>query len=104
MRTRRRGAEPKVATRGDRVERTFMFTDVVKSTDIRSAYIESLGEAQGNERFRADVLLPHNERIEECIRTSRGQIVGIAGDSYFVVFDDAGSCRNAHGVGNPAAR
>jgi formylglycine-generating enzyme required for sulfatase activity/class 3 adenylate cyclase len=66
-----------------------MFTDVVKSTDVRSAFIARAGEHQGNERFRAEILLPHNRVIEDCVREHEGEIVGTAGDSYFVVFRDA---------------
>jgi class 3 adenylate cyclase/Mrp family chromosome partitioning ATPase len=75
--------------RQDRVEQTFMFTDLVKSTDVRSAFIEREGENEGNERFRADILLPHNRVIEDRVREHEGEVVGTAGDSYFVVFQDA---------------
>lgn len=65
-----------------------MFTDIVKSTDVRSAFIVRVGELQGNERFRVENLLPHNRVIEEHASAHQGEIIGTAGDSYFVVFED----------------
>ena len=85
----RRQAEMKTTTRGDRVEGTFMFTDIVKSTDVRSAFIERMGQVEGNHHFRAEILQPHNRLVEEHVRKCRGEVQSTAGDSYFVVFRDA---------------
>ena len=82
---RRKGA----AKDTERVVRTFLFTDLAKSTDIRNRCIQRLGEHQGNERFREEVLRPHDQRVEECVRTHGGEVVSTAGDSYFVAFRDA---------------
>ena len=54
-------AKKKAATRGNRVERTLLFADRVKSTDVQSAFIERQGESQGNARFRAEILQAHND-------------------------------------------
>lgn len=73
----------------DRVVRTFLFSDIVRSTDMRSRFIEEWGQHQGNEKFREAVLGPHDERVEKCVSAHGGQIVSTAGDSYFVTFTDA---------------
>ena len=83
------GRRTKTAIHADRVERTFMFTDIVKSTDVRSAFIVRVGELQGNERFRVENLLPHSRVIEDHVAAHQGEIIGTAGDSYLVVFEDS---------------
>ena len=51
-----------------------MFTDVVKSTDVRSAFIASVGEVEGNDRFRAEILQPHDHLIEEHVGKYQGKV------------------------------
>src|SRR5712691_1679597 len=84
-RPRRRATAKK---EGPRVVGTFLFTDLVKSTDIRSALIRKPGKKQGNEAFRKQIGDPHDERIAELVK-GKGKVISTAGDSFFVVFDDA---------------
>ena len=71
MKANRRRAKTKTATRADRVERTFVFTDIVKSTDIRSTFIARMGETEGNERFGADILPFLEGEVPRTEATSR---------------------------------
>jgi class 3 adenylate cyclase len=72
--------EAAVATTGRRVGRTFMFTDIVGSTNLL--------EAIGDEAWE-DVVRWHNETLESLIRTHRGDVVHTTGDGYFAAFVDA---------------
>jgi class 3 adenylate cyclase/tetratricopeptide (TPR) repeat protein len=82
---------PKILdAKGDRVHKTFLFTDIVKSTDIRAACIRQFGDI-GNQRYDEEVLSPHDEILNRLVAEFRGQVVGTAGDSYFITFDGAQS-------------
>jgi formylglycine-generating enzyme required for sulfatase activity/class 3 adenylate cyclase/energy-coupling factor transporter ATP-binding protein EcfA2 len=79
----------KPAAKAERVVKTFLFSDLVRSTEIRNNIIQKWGMRQGNERFRKLVLRPHDRRIEKCIRACNGEVVSTSGDSYFIAFKDA---------------
>jgi class 3 adenylate cyclase len=61
-----------------RVQKTFMFTDIVKSTN--------LVEALGDEAWQA-VLHWHDDTLRSQFATHRGQEVVATGDGFFVAFD-----------------
>jgi class 3 adenylate cyclase len=65
---------------GRRVARTFMFTDIVGSTNL----LETLGDEAWE-----DVVRWHNETLQEMIRAHRGEIVHGTGDGFFATFDNA---------------
>lgn len=65
-----------------RAERTFVFTDIVKST--------ALVEAIGDEAW-ADLVRWHDQTLRELIRRSGGEEVDHAGDGFFIAFGDAAS-------------
>jgi len=64
---------------GRSVERTFMFTDIERST----ALAEVMGDAAWN-----DVLRWHDRALRECIREHDGRVVKHEGDGFFVAFED----------------
>lgn len=64
----------------ERVGRTFMFTDIVKSTP--------LVEAIGDEAW-ADVVRWHDHALRSLFATHGGEEVEHAGDGFFVAFSDA---------------
>ena len=69
-----------------RVERTFMFTDIVKSTN--------LVEAMGDEAWET-LLRWHDETLRALFATHRGEEVTATGDGFFVAFespDEAVAC------------
>jgi len=69
-----------------RVEKTFLFTDIVKSTD--------LVEAMGDEAWQS-VLRWHDENLRASFAANRGEEVVSTGDGFFVAFespDDAIAC------------
>ncbi|MBW3588546.1 MAG: ferredoxin [Actinobacteria bacterium] len=69
-----------------RVEKTFLFTDIVKSTD--------LVEAMGDEAWQS-VLRWHDENLRAVFAANRGEEVVSTGDGFFVAFespDDAIAC------------
>jgi class 3 adenylate cyclase len=66
----------KTATR--RVEKTFMFTDIVKSTN--------LVEAMGDEAWQS-LLRWHDETLRSLFATHRGEEVTATGDGFFVAFE-----------------
>lgn len=75
-------AEAGMAAAPDRVreKKTFMFTDIVGSTDL----IALVGdEAWGNLREW------HDRSLRDCFRRHRGEVVNQMGDGFFVAFDDA---------------
>jgi len=72
-----------------RVLKTCVFTDIVNSTDIRNHLIQKFGDFQGNQKYREEILRHHDERMEGFIREHDGEVVSTAGDSYFVIFNDA---------------
>ena len=63
----------------ERGVKTFLFTDIVKSTD--------LVEAIGDEAW-LDVVRWHDETLRSLFATHRGEEVDHAGDGFFVAFDD----------------
>jgi class 3 adenylate cyclase len=65
---------------GRRVVRTFMFTDIVGSTD--------LVRTMGDEAWE-DVLRWHDETLRSLIGSHRGEIVHTTGDGVFASFADA---------------
>ena len=70
------GREP--AASGRRATKTFMFTDIVKSTDLT--------EAMGDEAWE-DVLRWHDETLRSCLAKHAGEEVKHGGDGFFVAFD-----------------
>jgi class 3 adenylate cyclase len=66
----------KTATR--RVEKTFMFTDIVKSTN--------LVEAMGDEAWQS-LLRWHDETLRSLFASHRGEEVTATGDGFFVAFE-----------------
>jgi class 3 adenylate cyclase len=73
----RAGAESEA---GRRVARTFMFTDIVGSTDL----IQTIGD----DAWR-DVLRWHDETLRTLIGSHRGEVVHSTGDGLFAAFPDA---------------
>ena len=80
---------PAQAGSSELVLRTFLFSDIVSSTAIRDEYVRRYGRVQGNEKYRREVLEPHDRRVKEHVVAFAGEVVGGEGDSYFVVFLDA---------------
>lgn len=79
----RRASELLSATEGDghgeRVTRTFVFTDIVRST--------ALVEAMGDEAWE-DLLRWHDQTLRSVFAANRGEVVNSTGDGFFVAFDD----------------
>ena len=65
---------------GRRVVKTFMFTDIVGSTNL----LETIGDEAWE-----DVARWHNETLQTLIRSHRGEVVHTTGDGLFAAFDDA---------------
>ena len=70
------GRQPAAHSR--RATKTFMFTDIVKSTDLT--------EAMGDEAWE-DVLRWHDETLRSCLAKHAGEEVKHGGDGFFVAFD-----------------
>src|SRR5262245_17066469 len=66
---------------GRRVERTFMFTDIVGSTNL----IETIGDAAWE-----DVLRWHDDMLRTQIASHRGRVVHSTGDGLFASFAETG--------------
>lgn len=66
--------------KGGQVTKTFMFTDIVKSTN--------LVEAIGDEAWE-DVQRWHDSTLRSLVAQHRGQEVKTIGDGFFVAFDDS---------------
>jgi class 3 adenylate cyclase len=64
----------------ERTERVFMFTDVVRSTDL----IEAIGDDAWSALLRW-----HDETIRHLVIEQRGEILDHAGDGFFIAFADA---------------
>ena len=64
----------------ERVTRTFMFTDVVSSTDL----IDVIGDDAW-----ADVLRSHDQTLRELIGAHGGEVANHTGDGFFVAFATA---------------
>jgi class 3 adenylate cyclase len=78
-------AEPAAATtrrEGSRVERGFMFTDIVTSTDL----VSLIGDAAWR-----DLLDWHDRELRATFARHGGQEVTHTGDGFFVAFDEVGS-------------
>jgi class 3 adenylate cyclase len=67
---------------GPRVARTFMFTDIVRSTN--------LVEAIGDEAWE-DMVGWHDRALRELFRKHHGEEVDHAGDGFFVAFEQPGA-------------
>jgi class 3 adenylate cyclase len=65
---------------GKRVVRTFMFTDIVGSTNL----IETIGDEAWE-----DVLHWHDATLRETIESHDGEIVRATGDGFFATFENA---------------
>jgi len=65
---------------GRRVRRTFMFTDIVGSTDL----IRTIGDDAWK-----DVLRWHDDTLRTLIASHRGEVVHTTGDGFFASFVDA---------------
>jgi class 3 adenylate cyclase len=64
---------------GERVTKTFMFTDIVDSTRTL--------EAVGDEKW-ARALRWHDETLKQIVTANEGSVVDHTGDGFFVAFDD----------------
>ncbi|MEX2212225.1 MAG: tetratricopeptide repeat protein [Gaiellaceae bacterium] len=64
---------------GERVTKTFMFTDIVDSTKTL--------EAVGDEKW-ARALRWHDETLKQIFTANEGEVVDHTGDGFFVAFDD----------------
>ena len=67
---------------GRRVTRTFMFTDIVGSTNL----LETIGDDAWE-----DVVRWHDETLRSAIESQHGEIVHSTGDGFFASFADASS-------------
>ena len=65
---------------GRRVARTFMFTDIVGSTNL----LETIGDEAWE-----DVVRWHDETLRSVIESHRGDVVHTTGDGFFATFGDA---------------
>jgi class 3 adenylate cyclase len=68
--------------RPERVERAFMFTDIVKSTDLVGAI--------GDEAWE-DLLGWHDQALRSLFASHGGEVAHHTGDGFFVAFEDARS-------------
>jgi class 3 adenylate cyclase len=74
------GEEQAPAASAERVTRTFMFTDIVTSTDLVGL--------MGDEAW-AELLSWHNRELRSAFASHRGEEVNSTGDGFFVTFDKA---------------
>ena len=74
------GEEQAPAASAARVTRTFMFTDIVTSTDLVGLV--------GDEAW-AELLSWHNRELRSAFASHRGEEVNSTGDGFFVTFDKA---------------
>jgi class 3 adenylate cyclase len=77
---------PKASAPGARVTKTFMFTDIVKSTNL----VDAMGDRQWE-----NVLERHDQTLRRCFSEHHGLENNKIGDGFFVVFDspnDAVEC------------
>ena len=63
----------------EQVTKTFLFTDIVKSTDLLSTI---------EDRHWANALRLHDDALRAIFADHRGQVVDHTGDGFFVAFDD----------------
>jgi class 3 adenylate cyclase len=66
----------------ERVRRAFMFTDIVKSTDLVAAIGDQAWE---------DILSWHDQTLRSLFATNGGEVAHHTGDGFFVAFQDAGA-------------
>jgi class 3 adenylate cyclase len=76
------GAESRPASDGARVTRTFMFTDIVKSTDV----LELVGD-----EYWENALRWHDATLQSLFSQFGAEEVKQVGDGFFVAFPDAGA-------------
>ena len=76
------GALASAAGPHERVRRAFVFTDIVRSTDLVGAI--------GDEAWE-DLLAWHDLTLRSLFASHGGQVAHHTGDGFFVTFDDAGS-------------
>jgi len=74
------GGAPGRGASGERVTRTFMFTDIVTSTDL----VGLIGDDAWGE-----LLSWHDRELRSAIASHRGEEVKSTGDGFFVTFDEA---------------
>ena len=74
------GDEQAPASTGERVLKTFMFTDIVTSTDL----VGLVGDDAWGE-----LLSWHNRELRSAFASHRGEEVNSTGDGFFVAFDKA---------------
>jgi class 3 adenylate cyclase len=74
------GEERTSAASGERVTRTFMFTDIVTSTDLVGL--------MGDEAW-GELLSWHNRELRSAFASHHGEEVNSTGDGFFVTFDKA---------------
>ena len=74
------GDEGAPASTGERVSKTFMFTDIVTSTDLVGLV--------GDEAW-GELLSWHNRELRSAFASHRGEEVKGTGDGFFVAFDNA---------------
>lgn len=67
--------------------RTFLFTDICRSVDLKN---EMVGRSvtERDMAFINNILTPHRERIEASLEQQGGRVVSTAGDGHFLVFDN----------------
>ena len=70
--------------------RTFVFTDLVGSVNLKSE-MPGGSDAERDAAFVTQILMPHRERIEGYAVDFGGRVVSTAGDGHFLVFADAAS-------------
>jgi class 3 adenylate cyclase len=85
--------EAPVGDRRRRVTRTFLFTDIVSSTE--------LVQAMGDEAWE-QLLERHDEALRAAFGQHGGRVVSHTGDGFFVAFDDAPAAIGA-AIGDPAS-
>jgi serine/threonine protein kinase/class 3 adenylate cyclase len=68
--------------------RTFVFSDLTGSVELKSE-MPGGSDAERDEAFLTQILLPHRERVEAFAADFGGRVVSTAGDGHFLVFGDA---------------
>ncbi|MDQ3964152.1 MAG: hypothetical protein M3277_09630 [Actinomycetota bacterium] len=74
------GPESSLESRGSRAMRTFMFTDIAKSTDL----VEVIGDDAWQ-----DLVMWHDNLLRSLFVANNGVEIDHAGDGFFVAFDDS---------------
>ena len=74
------GGRPAPAPAGERATKTFMFTDIVTSTDLIGVI--------GDEAWNA-LLEWHDRELRSAVAQHRGEVVNHTGDGFFVAFERA---------------